>query len=147
MLIIRASMTHQTRRLFVALVAICLGQSCNAAQFEKWGDFEIHYTTLSSMLIPREVAAVHDITRADNRIVINISVKKSEQPVAAVITGQVINLLNQMVVLEFREVKEANAIYYLASHTVDERDTLKFEFTVAPDGETPYRFKFMRRYY
>ena len=140
-------MTHQTRRLLAALVAICLGQSGNAAQFEKWGDFEIHYTTLSSMLIPGEVAALHDITRADNRIVINISVKKSEQPVAAAVTGQFINLLHQTVALEFREVKEANAIYYLASHTVDERDILKFELTIAPDGATPYQLKFMRQYY
>ena len=132
----------------MALVAICFGQSGYAAQFEKFGDFEIHYTTFSSMLIPGEVAALHDITRANNRIVINISVKKSDEPVAVAITGIVVNLLSQIVALEFREVKEANAIYYLASHTVDERDTLKFDLTIAPHGvTTPYQLKFMRQYY
>ena len=124
---------------------LCIS-TAQGAQFVRAGDYEIHYTTFSSMLIPPEVAAVHNITRAENRIVINISGRRHGEPASLLISGQVLNLLEQRVDLEFDEVREAEAIYYLASHTSLEHDILRFDLTITPPGSEPVHLEFLRRY-
>ena len=132
--------------ILASLIFVC--EVSSGAQFVSWRNYEIHYTTFSSMFIPSEVAVAHDIVRSENSIVLNISVKKSDQSVAASIDGQVTNLLNQLVDLQFREVNDGQAIYYLANHIVDERDILNFHVRIVPTGETEaYKLNFLRQYY
>lgn len=124
----------------------------SADQFISWQGYEIHYTTFSSRLIPPEVAAVHQIPRADNRLVTNISVRRDGQPVAAKLHGTVTNLLNQQSILVFTEVLESDAIYYLANQLVDERDTLRYVINITPAGadnsaENAYKLAFTRDFY
>lgn len=131
------------------LWAVVFRLPVDAAQFKTFGDYEVHYTTFPSTLIPTDVAVAHDIVRSEKQIIVNISVRQDEAPAAARISGRVTNLLNQMVVLNFKEVKEATAIYYIANHPVDEKDTLRFDVTVHPDGfeGEPFHLEFLRRYY
>lgn len=110
------------------------------------GEYRIHYTTFPSTLIPADVAAAHDIVRADNRIVLNVSVLKGRQPSVASIRGDVINLLNQRFELTFDEVNEADAVYYLANHVAVEQDILRFNIVVQPPDTEPYPITFLRRY-
>ena len=52
------------------------------------------------------------------------------------LTGITKNLLSQEVDLEFREVREGPAIYYLAEVRHTDRETLRFRIEVTtPDGE------------
>jgi hypothetical protein len=81
--------------LLVQLLGQLLGQTCQADQFIKWQGYEIHYTTLSSRLIPADVAASHGITRSDNRIVTNVSIRRDGLPIKATIRGTATNLLNK----------------------------------------------------
>ena len=119
----------------------------SAAETIQWQGYDIHYTTFSSLLIPPEVAAQHNISRSKNRIVTNISILKQGEPQRADITGHNANLLNQLYTMDFVEVKEATAIYYLANQLIDERDTLRFEIEIKPLGsEETYPLKFMRQY-
>jgi hypothetical protein len=134
--------------LWVLLLTQQLGQTCQADQYVQWQGYEIHYTTLSSRLIPADVAASHDIIRADNRIVTNISIRKDGLPIRASIRGTATNLLNQRQNLAFTEVMEQDAIYYLANQLVDVRDTLRFVLFVLPEGTNePYELAFVRDYY
>lgn len=82
------------------------------------------------MIIPNEVAAAHGIVRASNRIVLNISVQQADKPSVANVTGRVTNLLNQQFELEFDEVTESEAVYYLASHLSLDHDILRFSLEV-----------------
>ena len=135
-----------TGMLLIALVAAgCL--TANAAQYEDYRGYRIHYTTFSSMIIPPEVAAMHNIVRAENRVVLNVSVRQGDAPTPADVQGSVTNLLNQRFELEFQEVREQDAVYYLATHLADDDDILRFELNVAPEstGE-PLRIAFLRRY-
>ena len=134
------------RRTLLALMLAAATVHTSAAQFVNRGDYQIHYTTLSSMLIPAEVAAAHNITRAKNRIIINISALKSEQPISTEISGYVTNLLEQRLTLSFEEVRESDAIYYLANHIALENDILKFKLLVTPPGAEPVTIEFLRRY-
>ena len=111
----------------------------------KHGDYEIHYTTFPSTIIPPDVASLHNIPRASNRIVINISALKHGEPRAIALSGTVTNLLEQVLDLEFVEVNEQDAIYYLAHHVSLEHDLLRFNITADVEGE-PVELEFLRRY-
>ena len=116
-----------------------------SAEVLRHGDFEIHYTTFPSTIIPPDVASLHDITRAPNRIVVNISALKQGEPAAIALSGTVTNLLEQVLDLEFIEVNEQDAIYYLAHHLSLEHDLLRFAITAVIEGE-PVEFEMLRRY-
>ena len=122
--------------------------TASADQLVTWSGYEIHYSSFSSLIIPDDVARVHGITRARGRIVTNISVRKDGVSVEAIVTGTARNLLNQILPLEFSEVQEQDAIYYLANQIIDEKDTIRFKIIVRPtDSTEDYELNFMRRYY
>lgn len=120
----------------------------STAQFVTHGDHRIHYTTFASTLIPPDVAQAHNIIRAENKLVINISVVKDRQPAAVALEGRVTNLLDQMSKLTFNEIRERGAIYYLAQHTAIEKDILRFAILVRFHDKdlVPYALTFIRSY-
>lgn len=132
----------------LALAAIFATPDATAAQFVVHGGYRLHYTTFASALVPPEVAQAHGIIRGENRIALNISVRKDGQPVTVDLQGTVTNLLNQMSGLNFSEVTERGAVYYLAQHTAAEEDTLRFDILIRfPDKNVaPYGLKFVRSY-
>lgn len=153
----RASVKRSSRRCGSALATIAsclfilLPVSALAAQYIDHGDYRIHYTTFSSLLIPSDVAAAHKIVRAKNRIVLNVSARTGDDAVAMRVKGTVTNLLNQQFELEFEEVTEAGAIYYLANHLALEQDILRFDLSVsandtAGEDKESVSIRFLRRY-
>ena len=128
----------------LALMAI-EASICNADIHQK-ENFRVFYTVFPSTIISPEVAKAHEITRAENKIIVNVSVKSDEQPTEAELTGQVTNLLEQVVELDFVEVKEREAIYYLATHISLPEDILRFNLWVKPINNEPFTISFMRRY-
>lgn len=135
-------------------IAACLATFISAftprlnAEIKQWQGFEIHFTTLSSLLIPVEVADVHGIVRSRNRIVTNIAIRKNNHAVQAELTGTCVNLLSQLFKLEFNEIYESGAVYYLSNQLIDERDTLIFEIDITPaDHPETFHLKFTRQYY
>lgn len=134
------------RKLLTGLVLTFVIAAADAAQFVDHEGYRIHYTTFSSMLIPADVAAAHNIVRSEKLVVLNVSARKADSPAPVNVKGYVINLLNQRFDLEFDEVNEAEAIYYLASHMSLEHDILRFELEVTPDDLEAVEIKFLRRY-
>lgn len=129
------------------LLALFVCQS-QAEQTLHWLEYDIHYTTYPSTLISADVAAAHGIIRSDNRLVTNITVIKKGKAVQLMIDGHAKNLLEQQFDLEFSEIKEHGAIYYLANQIISEQDAISFEISIKPMGETDaYLLKFARRYY
>jgi hypothetical protein len=129
------------------LLLCCLGSApASAAQYVDHGEYRIHFTTFSSLIIPPDVASAHGIVRSEKRIVLNLSVLKQDKPATASISGHVINLLNQRFELAFDEINEAEAIYYLASHVALEHDILKFNLEVQLNTIESVPINFVRRY-
>lgn len=118
------------------------------ADVAHWQDFDIHFTTINSMLIPSEVATAHNIVRSEKRIITNISIRRDGKAIAAKLTGTSSNLFGQLFTLEFDEITEPGAIYYLSNQLIDERDRLIFKIDITPvkHPET-YRLQFIRQYY
>ncbi|MGB5395753.1 MAG: DUF4426 domain-containing protein, partial [Gammaproteobacteria bacterium] len=66
----------------------------------------------------------------------------------AKVEGHASNLTGQLKGLEFREIREGNAIYYLAESKISDGEFLKFELKVTPEGETePARLRFDKRFF
>lgn len=134
-------------RLIAVISMLALALPALAEQSITCKGHDIHYTTFTSTLIPPEVAAANDIIRSKDRIIVNITITKNDGAVHAEIEGRVINLLDQRFDLDFREVTESDAVYYLASHVVNETETLRFDLDIRPEGEAEScRLEFVRRW-
>ena len=136
--------------LLILLALLCTSVLCTSVhgdQFVAWEGYEIHYSSFSSLIIPAEVAAIHGITRAKNRIVTNISIRQGKESVPAKIKGTAENLVNQSTRLEFSEVTEQGAVYYLTNQVINERDRINFSIDIQPvDSPKTYHLKFLRQY-
>jgi hypothetical protein len=118
---------------------------------QKFGDYTVHYTVFSSKNIPAEVARVYQLTRAKDISYINISLTKTQDGkttlgLPATITGTALNLMQQTKNIEFKQIKEPDATYYLAPFRHTNEEDFKFEIKVKAEGESkPMTVSFTRR--
>ena len=135
-------MTHlKTTIISTLLLFLAFFSSHLFAENSKtFGDYVIHYNAFRSDILTPEIAKAYSLTRRNNRMVVNITVQKKDgdvtKPVKANISGFASNLTGQVKDLEFKEVHDGEAIYYLAQSQVSNRETLKFDITATPAGET-----------
>ena len=129
-----------------SLLLLTVGGLFCSAETVRHGEIDIHYTAFPSTIIAAEAAQAHDIVRSENKIIVNVSIKQRDEPAKVQLAGEVINLLEQVIKLNFTEVQEDSAIYYLATHISRPKDVLRFNLFVTPlDGKT-FPITFMRRY-
>ena len=136
------------RLTVIGIIALLVSTEAAAEQKIQIGEFEIHYTAFPSMLVPADTANLHGLTRAENRLLLNLSVRRTGEPVPARVTGQVVNILNQAQPLTFFEVSEQTAIYYLAEVVNQEKDWLRFTLEIEfSKDHPPYVLELNRQYY
>ena len=134
---------------FTTLLSI----TASAESSKEFGDYVIHYNAFRSDTLSAEIAKNYDLTRRNNRLILNIAVLKkvlntTGKPTAATVTGHASNLTGQLKKLKFREIKEGNAIYYLAESKFSDGEFLKFDLKIMPEGESyPARLKFDKRFF
>lgn len=141
--------SHTMMRLaLIGIIGLLVSFKAAAEQKIQVGEFEIHYTAFPSLLVPADTADLHGLTRAENRLLLNLSVRRAGEPVPAGVTGQVVNILNQAQPLTFFEVSEQTAIYYLAEVVNQEKDWLRFTLEIEfSKDHPPYVLEFNRQYY
>ena len=125
--------------LLVLLVS-CFSAGVFAENSKAFGDYIVHYNAFRSDTLTPEIAKAYSLTRRNNRMVANITVQKKNgdvtKPVKAKVTGFASNLTGQTKELEFKEIHDGEAIYYLAQSQVSNRETLNFNIKVTPAGES-----------
>ncbi len=105
------------------------------------GDYNVHVNALTTDQLPVEVARGYQITRSQNRAMLNVSVRKNvngtEKPVPATVNVVVKNLSNQIKDIKLREIRENDplAIYYIGEVPVNHEETLVFNVDLKPEGE------------
>ncbi|MCU8076792.1 DUF4426 domain-containing protein [Shewanella sp. SM29] len=116
----------------LALTASLCGVA-NAEQKETVGNFDIHYMALGSTFLTPSIAKSYGIKRSSYTGIINIAVldiSEANKPAVPVeITGVANNLLDARINLTFKEIREGDAIYYIAE--VPYRDDQEINFNVA----------------
>jgi len=138
--------------LFISALSL-VSLNSFAENSKEFGDYVIHYNAFRSDTISPDVAKQYGLTRANNRILINIAVLKkvlntTGKPTSSKVTGHASNLTGQLKNLEFKEITEGNAIYYLANTKISDGEFLKFDIKIIPDGETrAARLRFDKRFF
>lgn len=115
------------------------------------GSYVVHFSAQSTDQLPPEIARAYDILRSKNRAMLNVSVirKSDNAPVSAAVTVKTRNLTQQLKNVTMREINEQEAIYYIGETSVANRETLIFEITVRPEGESKVSevIRFQRQFY
>jgi hypothetical protein len=136
--------------LLAITVSLFIMTNASAENMKKLGSMNVHYMAIGSTFFTPEIAKAYGITRSRYNGLINISVldnTKAGNPAKAVsINGQAKNNLGQFKDLEFKEVKEENAIYYLAQVSYNNEEILHFTLQIN-DGSEQQTLKFSQKFY
>ena len=117
-----------------------------AEQKQHLGAWDVHYVVVASTFFNEEIAERYDIVRGRDRAIMNVSILGQDQtPVAVTIEGVMINLLGQRQSLAFREIREGDAIYYLAPVKHDDREMLRFEVQFTAPGDVSRLLRFQQQ--
>lgn len=147
---------NRTKTFSNCILLLLLGAlpfSLFAENSQDFGDYTVHFNAFRSDALTPEIAKAYQLTRRNNRMVVNITVRKRDSkgnttPSKAKISGFANNLTGQIKNLEFREINDGDAIYYLAQSKISNRETLKFDIKVTPAGENiTASIKFKQQFY
>jgi len=117
-----------------------------AEQKQRLGDWDVHYILVQTSFLKPDIAARHGIVRGRDRALLNISVIGDDGlPVPARVAGTFRNLLEQTTVLEFQEVQEGTAVYYLAEVRHTDRETLRFVIDITPPDGVAQQLRFQQQ--
>ncbi|MFN2348260.1 MAG: DUF4426 domain-containing protein [Thioalkalivibrio sp.] len=146
----KAQLMFKAFLLFV-LIGTLTGTAQAGGQ-QDFGDYVVHYNALSTDFLSPEVARNYGITRSRNRALINISILKKSlgvgtEPQLAEVNGKAVNLRGQSRVLDFREVRDGSAIYYLSETGINDGETLDFTINATPTGGSPLTVRFRQEFF
>lgn len=105
------------------------------------GDYVVHFSAQTTDELPPDVARAYNIVRSKNRAMLNVSVirKSDQQSVDANVSVKTTNLTGQLKNITMRKIEEPGdtvAIYYIGETSVANRENLRFDISVKPDGRT-----------
>ena len=117
---------------------------------KKIGDINIHYIAIDTAFLTPEIAKAYGIERSRYKGLVNISVLDNTQQgnpaKTVIITGKARNDIGQIKNLEFTEVKEGDAVYYLATVNYSHEETLYFDINIADKGRY-HNITFKQKFY
>jgi len=109
--------------------------------------------SFNSSFITPAIAQTYNITRGKDRAIINIAVVETSSSgdthgLPAVVKGEVANLMQQQRTLKFTEIREQDAVYYIASTRFSNEEVLNFDISVKPDpNKKPLSLRFTKTLY
>jgi hypothetical protein len=144
-------MKNSIIKLLIAFsLSVLVMTSVSAENMKKLGSMNVHYMAIGSTFFTPEIAKAYGITRSRYNGLINISVLDNSQkgnPAKTVsLTGKAKNNLGQFKDLDFIEIKEGDAIYYLAQVNYSNEETLHFDILIN-DGKDKQQLKFSQKFY
>ena len=117
------------------------------------GDFVVHFSAQTTDQLAPDVARAYNIVRSKSRAMLNVSVirKSDNQSVPASISVKTTNLTGQLKKVTMRKIEEPGdtvAIYYIGETSVANRETLMFDISVKPEGQSAVsEVRFKRQFY
>jgi hypothetical protein len=144
-------MTKTTFPILTLLLMLFFCRASMAQQSETFGPFEIHYSVVNTTFLEPKIAATYNITRGEKRAIINLAVREQlnggSAARAMLIKGRTWDLIQNQD-LEFKEIREGDAIYYIAEFKFINEEWRFFEMHFRPTGaEQTYTFKFKHQLY
>jgi hypothetical protein len=121
---------------------LCSALACAGAWAEnstRVDGYTIHHNALTTDTLSPKIASAYQIQRSKGRGMVNISIIKDQKdsvgtPVAGTVKLSSRNLLGQKRDIPLREIREGQAVYYIADFAVGNREQLVFDVEVTPEG-------------
>ncbi|MDR9828324.1 DUF4426 domain-containing protein [Vibrio sp. FNV 38] len=139
------------KRWLTLLVCITLSSTTWAGQFKTFKDIEVHYSAFNSTFLTPKVARSYSLKRNGYSAILNISVLDrsvlGKPATTTKLSGSAKNLIGNTRSLTFREVKEADAIYYLAEFSISNEETLTFTIDVDSGNKGTGKLTFTQKFY
>lgn len=139
-----------TTLLTCLLLIVSGAAAAQSKPVKTFGETLVYYSAFNSSFIDPDIASRYDITRGKDQGLVNIAVVEKGSPhgETAQISGTVSNLIQQQQTLDFVEIREGDAVYYLAPFEFDNEDPLTFNIQVQKQGQaSPYTLTFQRTFY
>jgi hypothetical protein len=135
------------RRIAILFIALCLSLPALAERKQSFGALDVHYIAFNSSFLQPDIAAATGLVRSKRQGVVNISVLKAGAAMAASVDGEVKNLLGQSYPLNFKQINEGSAIYYLAQFPFENREVLRFSINVKAGDGVAHSFDFSQEFF
>lgn len=121
----------------LTLLLLVVSSSVFAEQKQTLGNWDVHYIAFPSTMLTPEIATQYKLQRSKYNSIVNISVldSASQQAEKVAVTGQAKDLMGRQRVLEFSEVSEGDAVYYLAQLPFTHEQRYWFTITVRRGNE------------
>ena len=129
------------------LLTVCSYQA-NAEQKQELGKWDVHYIALNTTFLTPEVSKQYGIVRSKFNALINISVldRQDKSAQSVILTGEAKNLLGVIKKLNFKQVTEGKAIYYLALLPFSDLEQYRITVNIN-DGLEQKNLKFQHKFY
>ncbi|MCE9678041.1 DUF4426 domain-containing protein [Shewanella sp. AS1] len=122
-----------------------------AEQKQSVGNFDIHYIAIGSTFITPSIAKSYGIQRSSYSGLLNISVidtsKEGKPAIPVEISGIANNLLDARVDLVFREIREGDAIYYIAEVPYRDDQEINFQIAIKSGKTLNTQLNFKQKFY
>lgn len=120
-----------------------------AQESTRFDEYELHHTIVYTTFLSPSVAAEYNIARGQDKAILTLSVRDAEAGDTAgrpmTISGRTWDLITGGD-MDVREIREADATYYIVPFEFLDREYRFFEFTFRPEGsDRSYTHKFKRQ--
>ncbi|MEQ6918070.1 DUF4426 domain-containing protein [Halomonas aquatica] len=146
-------MRHRLAALLMSLMLLAT-LPAQAQQFEQVGDYQIHYSAVSTSFLPEAVAREHGIQRSQIMALLNVSVMEqledgSTRPVTASVDGSSSGLEgDDSSPLAFRSLRIDDTPTQVAVFRIREDEPMRFDLRVRYDRNAePAEVSFIQRFY
>ncbi len=135
----------------ILALLLAIAQPGSAATLES-GRFTVYYTVVNTTFVDPETAARYGLVRARDRAFLNIAVRErlpsgEDRATTAMLEGRSWDFFQNQP-LEFREIIEGDAIYYIADFEFNDGEIRFFNLLFAPEGESrSQQLKFHQKIY
>lgn len=145
--------TAKLTALFIAFAL--LAPISQAQQSEMFGPYELHYSVVNTTFLQPKVAATYGITRGEKHAILNLAVREhlnggqggETEARLMKLKGKTWDLIQNQA-LEFQQIKEGPAIYYIAPFKFINEEWRFFEVYFRPEGaDKTYTFKLKHQLY
>lgn len=139
-----------SKNMFLLLILVLVSKFASAENMKKFDNLEVHYIGLPTTVLQPDIASTYGIERSRYLGFINITVLDTsladKKAISVGISGTATNLVGQQSNLEFAEVKEGNAIYYIAQVKYPNDENFRFNIIINDDGKE-HNLKFQQKFY
>lgn len=142
--------------LVASLLLLGLGllvQQAQAQQFEQVGDYQIHYSAVSTSFLPQSVAEAHGIQRSPAMALLNVSVLEETdgelRPVNVSVRGSVGEVQgSEQESLSFRTLRSGDTQSQIAVFRIRDDEPMQFALEVRYDrNREPAEVNFIQRFH